>query len=133
MPNRPPLHPAAPAAAPSAAAATRPRRPRDDGAEARGKQAINAALELFNRRWVLRVLWELRGEPLTFRPLQAACGELSTSVLNQRLAELRDAMLVEHAAGSGYTLSASGRDLLQAMRPLLAWAAAWDEALRRAR
>lgn len=121
-PKRPPPAPAAPGA-----------RRHDAAAEARGKEAINAALELFNRRWVLRVLWELRGEPLTFRQLQLACGELSTSVLNQRLAELRDAQLVTHAPGSGYTLSARGRSLLPAMRPLLAWAVEWAEELRRAR
>ena len=89
------------------------------------KDAINEALALFHRRWMLRVIWELRGEPLTFRALQAACADISPSVLNQRLAELRAAQLVEHEARSGYRLSAQGRDLVVAMQPLTRWAKRW--------
>lgn len=92
-----------------------------------GKDSLNAALELFHRRWTLRILWELRGEgaSLNFRALQAACGDVSASVLNQRLAELREALLVEHDAGSGYRLGAQGRALLVAMEPLMKWAPRW--------
>ena len=92
-----------------------------------GKDALNAALELFNRRWTLRILWELRGEgaSLNFRALQTACGDLSASVLNQRLAELREALLIDHDAGSGYRLSHQGRALLVAIEPLLKWAPRW--------
>ncbi len=89
------------------------------------KDAINAAVDLFHRRWVLRILWELRGDPLTFRALQAACADVSPSVLNQRLAELRAAQLVEHEPRSGYRLSAQGRDLVVAMQPLTRWAKRW--------
>ncbi|KQW45871.1 hypothetical protein ASD88_11420 [Pelomonas sp. Root662] len=99
-----------------------------------GKDAVNAALELFNRRWTLRILWELRGGAvrLNFRALQAACGDVSASVLNQRLAELREALLVEHDAGSGYGLSAQGRALLVAIEPLLKWAPRWARDVQRA-
>jgi DNA-binding HxlR family transcriptional regulator len=89
------------------------------------KQAINAAIDLFHRRWVLRILWELRGEPLTFRALQEACSEVSPTVLNQRLKELREAQLVDHLSGQGYALSAQGRTLLVAMEPMMAWAVQW--------
>jgi DNA-binding HxlR family transcriptional regulator len=100
---------------------------------ASGKDAINAALELFHRRWTLRILWELRGEDtsLNFRALQAACGDLSASVLNQRLAELRAALLVEHDAGSGYRLAPQGRSLLVAIEPLLQWAPRWAREVQR--
>lgn len=103
-------------------------------APATGKDAINAALELFHRRWTLRILWELRGEgvSLNFRALQAACGDLSASVLNQRLSELREALLVEHDAGSGYRLGAQGRSLLVAIEPLLQWAPRWAREVQRA-
>ena len=47
------------------------------------------ALDLLGRRWALRVLWELRDGPLSFRELRERCDQMSTSVLNQRLAELR--------------------------------------------
>ena len=91
----------------------------------RAKEAINAALELFNRRWVLRVLWELRGEPMSFRALQSACGDLSPTVLNQRLAELREAALVD-AGEAGYALTPLGRELIVAFEPLTAWALRWQ-------
>ena len=54
-----------------------------------------ALLDLLGRRWALRILWELRDGPLTFRALQAACGNLSPSVLNDRLRELREAGILE--------------------------------------
>ena len=96
------------------------------------KDAINAALDLFHRRWTLRILWELRGEPLTFRQLQGAGGEISASVLSQRLGELREALLVEHE-GAGYTLTRHGRSLLEAFEPLLAWSVPWHAEVRRVR
>ena len=45
-------------------------------------------LDLLGRRTTLRILWELRGEPLTFRALQEAC-ETNARLLNTRLAEPR--------------------------------------------
>ena len=104
------------------------------GEPASGKDALNAALELFHRRWTLRILWELRADDasLNFRALQAACGDLSASVLNQRLAELREALLVEHDVGSGYRLAPQGRSLLVAMEPLLKWAPRWAREVQKA-
>mgnify|MGYP003575573500 CR=1 FL=1 len=88
------------------------------------KQAINDAMEILQRRWTLRLLWELHRAPLTFRALQAQCGEVSPSVLNQRLAELRDAGLVERGEG-GYVLTALGAELVAAFEPLSRWAVRW--------
>lgn len=90
---------------------------------------IMALLDLLGRRWTMRVLWELRGEPLGFRALQAACSGMSPSVLNQRLAELREARLVE-AGDAGYGLSARGRELLALFGPLNRWAEDWARDLR---
>lgn len=87
------------------------------------KDGINAAVELFHRRWVLRILWELREGPLTFRELRAACADVSPSVLNQRLAELREARLVDREAG--YALTAHGQALIVAMQPMMKWAGRW--------
>ena len=57
---------------------------------------VMALLDLLGRRWALRVLWELRdGGGLTFRELQARCAEVSSSVLNDRLRELREAGIVQ--------------------------------------
>jgi DNA-binding HxlR family transcriptional regulator len=94
------------------------------------KDGINAAIDLFHRRWTMRILWELRETPVTFRALQTACSELSSSVLNVRLAELREAQLVVHLGGEGYALTDWGRELLVAMGPLLKWAARWHRATR---
>jgi DNA-binding HxlR family transcriptional regulator len=89
------------------------------------KDGINAAVELFHRRWVLRILWELRDGPLTFRELRSACADVSPSVLNQRLAELREARLVEHEHQAGYRLSEHGQVLIVAMAPMMKWAVRW--------
>jgi DNA-binding HxlR family transcriptional regulator len=86
-----------------------------------------ALFDLLGRRWALRVLWELREGPVTFRELQARCGEISSSVLNQRLRELRDAGVVAQEPGSGYRLTPEGRTLLEALSPLQAWAERWRE------
>ena len=60
---------------------------------------IMVALDLLGRRGALRVLWELRGEPLTFRALQEAAST-NPALLNTRLAELREASLVDHGAAT---------------------------------
>jgi DNA-binding HxlR family transcriptional regulator len=97
------------------------------GAPVRGSatgRPIMALLDLLGRRWALRVIWELRHGPLTFRDLQAACDRMSSSVLNQRLGELRDAGIAERA-GEGFRLTDEGRRLLDAFEPLDAWAKRW--------
>jgi DNA-binding HxlR family transcriptional regulator len=87
-------------------------------------------LELLGRRQTLRVLWELRAGPLTFRQLQESCGGTSPTVLNRRLAELREARIVTHEAGAGYALTSSGQDLLESLAPLNDWAQRWGAAWR---
>jgi DNA-binding HxlR family transcriptional regulator len=90
--------------------------------EAQERRPIMRLLDLLGRRWTLRVLWELRdGDAFTFRGLQEACGGLSSSVLSARLGELRDAGLVDHGDG-GYRVSAAGRELIELLGPLNAWA-----------
>jgi DNA-binding HxlR family transcriptional regulator len=84
-----------------------------------------ALLDLLGRRWTLRVLWELRAEPATFRELRERCGGLSPTVLNARLQELREAGVVEQSDEVGYHTTASGKALLDALAPLDAWAKAW--------
>jgi DNA-binding HxlR family transcriptional regulator len=88
-----------------------------------------ALLDLLGRRWVMRIIWELRGTPLTFRELRARCDLMSPTVLNDRLHELRETMIIETAAAGGYTLSAAGVTLLQAMMPLLGWSEQWQQML----
>jgi DNA-binding HxlR family transcriptional regulator len=88
---------------------------------------VMAALDLLGRRWALRVLWELKQAPAdTFRDLQARCGNVSSSVLNDRLRELRAADVVVALEPSGYALTTAGEDLLTALAPIDAWAKRWD-------
>ena len=82
------------------------------------------ALDLLGRRGTLRILWELRDAPLTFRALQDAV-QTNPSLLNTRLRELREAGWIEHEDG-GYRLTAAGTKLLVAMKPLYGWAQQWD-------
>lgn len=84
-----------------------------------------ALLDLLGRRWTLRVLWELREDAESFRDLQARCGNISSSVLNQRLLELREAGIVTAEKSGGYGLTSEGRKLLRALEPLDAWAKRW--------
>jgi DNA-binding HxlR family transcriptional regulator len=93
-------------------------------------QPIMALFELLGRRWAMRVIWELRGDPLTFRELQERCGGLSSSVLRDRLAELREADIVD-AGSDGYLLTIEGRELLAAYEPMGAWAKRWAKRRQR--
>ena len=67
-----------------------------------------ALLDLLGRRWSLRIMWELREQPLTSRALRTACDEASPTVLQARLSELREAGFVELVPASGYGLTALG-------------------------
>ena len=89
---------------------------------------IMALLDLLGRRWVLRIVWELREEPRRFRELQDALGA-SPTIVNSRLAELREAKLVELDADTGYRLTALGRELLRLFLPLHVWSEKWAKAL----
>ncbi len=87
---------------------------------------IMALLDLLGRRWVLRVLWELRTPAETFRALQARCVGLSSSVLAGRLADLREAGVIAPVATGGYQLTHEGEALLRALGPLDRWARRWS-------
>ncbi len=79
------------------------------------------ALDVCGRRWALRIVWELRVGPANFRALQAACGQISPSVLQRRLHELRASGVVEKIPRLGYRLSTSGEKLFQVLAQLDRW------------
>ena len=87
-----------------------------------------ALLDLLGRRWALRTIWELRDGPILFRALQERCDGMSSSVLNQRLRELRAAGIVEGGDG-GYRLTPEGERLLDAFPPISDWAERWASRL----
>ena len=86
-------------------------------------------LELLGRRWALRILWELRQEPASFQALQARCDSMSTSVLSQRLGELREARLVEKDDAGGYRLTEPGTELLARLDGMDEWTRQWGRLL----
>jgi DNA-binding HxlR family transcriptional regulator len=86
---------------------------------------IMALLDLLGRRWMPRILWELREESLGLRALQARCGRMSPSVLSQRLQDLGRARIVEQDERADYRLTAPGARLLAALLPLHKWAEDW--------
>jgi DNA-binding HxlR family transcriptional regulator len=94
-------------------------------------QPIMALFDLLGRRWAMRVIWELRGDPSTFRGLQERCAGMSSSVLRDRLGELREAGIVD-LGDDGYQLTVHGRELLAAYEPLGAWAKRWAARQKRA-
>ena len=89
---------------------------------------IMVLLDLLGRRWVLRLVWELREEPKRFRELQELIGA-SPTIVNTRLRELREAKLVELDRESGYRLTSLGQELLKLFLPLHVWSEKWAKAL----
>jgi DNA-binding HxlR family transcriptional regulator len=88
---------------------------------------IMALLDLLGRRWTLRILWELREQTLTSRAMRTACDDVSPTVLQARLSELREAGFVELIPASGYRLTRIGTDLLETFLPLHRFAERWSK------
>ncbi|MCC5475835.1 winged helix-turn-helix transcriptional regulator [Streptomyces sp. NPDC059680] len=107
---------------------TTPRPGRPVRGSATGRPLM-AALDLFGRRWTLRILWELHEGPTGFRALQQRCDGMSSSVLRGRLLELTEAGLVTQRDGTEYALTPLGTEACTALRPLVRWSGRWAEAL----
>jgi DNA-binding HxlR family transcriptional regulator len=87
---------------------------------------IMAALDLLGRRWALRILWELRQNGASsFRDLQRLCGDISPTVLNTRLSELRATGIIAQRDKEGYVITEEGIALGKIILMLNAWAERW--------
>ena len=86
---------------------------------------IMVLLDLLGRRWTLRIIWELRSARLSSRSLREVCGDISPTVLQTRLNDLRAAGFVDLERPGGYALTALGRELLTRFLPLQAFADTW--------
>jgi len=84
-------------------------------------------LDLLGQRWTLRIIWELRSERLSFRPLRAQCDDVSPTVLNTRLKALREFGIVD-LDEDGYGLTRAGRELGVQLAALDGWARRWIKA-----
>ncbi len=90
---------------------------------------IMALFDLLGRRWAMGVLWTLsEGGAMTFRELQDRCETISPSVLNQRLAELKQAGFVTRSE-RGYVPTPLGERIYRHLVPLGAAAREWSDAL----
>jgi DNA-binding HxlR family transcriptional regulator len=69
-------------------------------------------------------------QPATFQALQRRCDSMSTSVLSQRLAELRDAQLIEKDEAGNYMLSEPGERLLTRLDGIDEWTQEWARTIR---
>jgi DNA-binding HxlR family transcriptional regulator len=89
---------------------------------------IMAVLDLLGRRWSMRILWELhQNGPNSFRSLQRLCGDISPTVLNSRLSELREAGIIALREGEGYIITEEGLALGKIITQLNEWAKGWAE------
>lgn len=101
------------------------------GAPVRGSatgRPIMALFDLLGRTWAMGIIWQLNDGPQTFRGLQARCDQVSASLLNRRLAELRETNLVQRGE-QGYELTVLGAELGALLRPMGAWSTRWANAL----
>ncbi|MCJ8318799.1 MAG: helix-turn-helix transcriptional regulator [Colwellia sp.] len=99
------------------------------GTQVRGSKTgkpIMALLDLLGRTWALGILWHLNSGPATFRELQQRCEQISPTLLNTRLKELRQLQIIEVQV-AGYQLSQQGAELFEIIAPLGAWSSLWAD------
>ena len=102
------------------------------GTSVRGSKSgrpIMVLLDTLGKRWTLRILWELyQIDAATFRELRSRCEDVSPTLLNNRLKDLRALKLVTQGA-DGYGLTQQGQTLSRKLVPLDAWANEWAKSL----
>ncbi len=101
--------------------------PKKIGAPVRGSSTGRPIMVLFDvlgQRWTMRILWELRSKRLTFRDLQHHCDNVSPTLLNKRLKELREMRLVD-LADDGFGLTKWGEELGKQLARLDRWSVTW--------
>lgn len=78
-------------------------------------------LNVLERRWALRLVWELRRDSLSFGALGERTG-VSPSVLSQRLTDLAGLGVLERDRSRLYRLTGRGRELARILYELNRWA-----------
>lgn len=91
---------------------------------------IMAALGLFSRRWILRIIWELRDQCVGFRDLQSRCDQMSPDTLSKRLKELKEAEIVHQNMEGCWELTPLGKELKPALQALSRWSDEWVDQLK---
>lgn len=88
-----------------------------------------AALNLLSRRWVMRIIWELRDGPCRFTELRTRCEEMSPDTLSTRLYELQEAGITDVNDSEQWQLTTLGAQLKPTLAALSKWSTAWAESL----
>ncbi len=94
-----------------------------------GQRPIMLLIDLLGRKWLMRILWEMRLGTCSFRELQARCGSISPTVVNKRIKELIENKLLEKNQPSGYQLTALGQELIMLFDPIDQWVTKWEKSL----
>lgn len=90
---------------------------------------IMVLLDHLGKKWTLRILWELyQGGPATFRDLRSKCDDVSPTLLNSRIKDLRALHLLD-LKPNGYAMTEQGRSLMDQLAPLDTWANEWAESI----
>ena len=103
------------------------------GEQVRGSKTgkpIMALLDLLGRTWALGIVWQLNQGCATFRELQQRCEQISPSLLNARLKELKALALVE-STPQGYQLTITGQELFSIVSPLGEWSLEWASQIKK--
>ena len=87
---------------------------------------VMVLFDILGQRWTLRILWELRNAPLSFRALRAACDNMSPTVLNRRLRDLRDLKLLQ-LTDDGFEMTEHGKSLGKQLAALDTWSKQWAQ------
>ena len=85
---------------------------------------IMALLDLLGRTWALGIIWNFQQGPATFRELQFRCEQISPTLLNSRLKELKALQLID-VQDAGYQLTQQGLTLIGIILPLGDWSKNW--------
>jgi DNA-binding HxlR family transcriptional regulator len=104
---------------------------KNPGQKVRGSQTgrpIMVLLDVLGQRWTLRVLWELGQTRANFRVLRLKCDDVSPTLLNKRLKQLREMGLVDLDEW-GFCLTAQGKALAKKLAMLDVWATGWAKDL----
>jgi DNA-binding HxlR family transcriptional regulator len=102
------------------------------GQSVRGSQTgrpIMVLLDVLGQRWTLRVLWELGETRANFRVLRLKCDDVSPTLLNKRLKQLRELGLIDLDA-AGFGLTKQGKALTKQLIGLDVWANTWAKGLK---
>ncbi len=89
---------------------------------------VMALLDVLGQRWTLRLLWELGHGSATFRVLRTRCEDVSPTLLNKRLKDLRELALIE-LGDNGFALTDLGLALVSKLASLDSWANDWADQL----